>query len=457
MAKLPQGFIDEIKLKHLSPYLRTKDLHTHAGDFGKIVCHLPEGIFTPETVKQLQKFLPIAYAHDVKMTCRGKGYSSHGHSQSQGGIIIDLSRLDIPLQYTSDDHTSVLVPSFKTWLEIIEFTKLQNMTVPVVLDYLDLTLGGTLCFGAIGGSSYLRGGGVDNVLSIEVVTLDGELHICSETQNQELFNAILGGIGQFGIIVSATIPLIPAKKRVNYYRLTYDNPNDYFKDQNAIFTSKVFDHLKGSIMKNNGAWEYTIGAATYYDGEEDSSIKHHLTQLDPHSLSMETMTFYDFIYQVTNFINNLRSAGKLDYPHPWYCVFIPEHKISEHLDLALESPYHTGSDPIIVYPMDSNKFKRPLFVRPDVQNCPTFYLLGILYNTSLLATPDYPYAEVLIRNQELYQVAKAVGGCRYPVDAFPFTNEDWRAHYGNKWELVRGLKLKYDPKNLLSSGVKMFE
>lgn len=42
----------------------------------------------------------------------------------------------------------------------------------------------------------------------------GELMTCSEEQNSELFHAVLGGLGQFGIITRARIPLEPAPQRV---------------------------------------------------------------------------------------------------------------------------------------------------------------------------------------------------------------------------------------------------
>jgi cytokinin dehydrogenase len=42
----------------------------------------------------------------------------------------------------------------------------------------------------------------------------GELLTCSEEQNSELFHSVLGGLGQFGIITRARIPLEPAPQRV---------------------------------------------------------------------------------------------------------------------------------------------------------------------------------------------------------------------------------------------------
>lgn len=47
-----------------------------------------------------------------------------------------------------------------------------------------------------------------------LVTGKGEILMCSEEQNSELFYAVLGGLGQFGIITRARIALEPAPQRV---------------------------------------------------------------------------------------------------------------------------------------------------------------------------------------------------------------------------------------------------
>ena len=453
-SEISPGFMEEIESKQLTPYFQKTSMDIYAEDFGHIVHKIPFGVFVPETLENLQKFLPIARGFNVKVTCRGNGNSTYGQSQTDG-IVIDLRNLQIAMQYSSDDFSSVFVPSSKTWFEVTEFTRGKNMTVPVVVDKLDLTVGGTLSFGAIGGSSYRCGSGADNVLSLEIVTMDGEFHRCSELENRELFDAVLCGIGQFGIMVRANILLIPAKEKVNFYKFTYSSSSAFLREQKALYESKVFDYLKGSIKKNGDAWRYNIEATTYYDDLEDTSVSNEVSKLSPDTSSMETMTYFKFINLVTNFLNFLKDTEKLNVPHPWYNVFMPEHAIEEHLALVLNraAPYLQGIEPIIVYPMDSCKFKRPLFMKPDG---PTFYLLGVFYNLSPLAEKNYPFEDVLRNNVELYQTAKAKGGCRYPIDSIPFTKEDWREHYREKWETVCSLKQQYDPQNLLATGVEIF-
>ena len=53
-----------------------------------------------------------------------------------------------------------------------------------------------------------------NVTELEVVTGKGETLVCSESQNSELFFATLGGLGQFGIITRARLPVQQAPDMV---------------------------------------------------------------------------------------------------------------------------------------------------------------------------------------------------------------------------------------------------
>lgn len=64
---------------------------------------------------------------------------------------------------------------------------------------------------------------VDNVIELEVVTGDGRLLRCSADANSALFDAVRGGLGQFGVITEARIPLRKALPNVRTYTLTYED------------------------------------------------------------------------------------------------------------------------------------------------------------------------------------------------------------------------------------------
>lgn len=423
-----------------------QDNAEYGKDFGGMIFNMPISVVTPTSIKELQQFLQLANQHKIKITCRGKGNSVYGQAQVKDGVVIDLK--DMAMDFVSDDET-ITIPAYKTWQEVTDFTKMNNQTIPVTVDNLDLTVGGTLSFAALGGTSYRVGAGIDNVISLNVMTLDGKYLTCSPMENKELYDAVLGGLGQFAIIINVTVPLIPAKKLVNMHLLTYDNAEQFFKEQKILHQSQLFDHLKGFARKNNdGKWEYVIEAVSYYDDKEPLHFQNELNKLTPREHTQQEMSYWDFINMVTKFVEALRASGSLDAPHPWYNVLMPEHAIAKHLTKITESPFITGAEPIIVYPMHREHFKQPLMMKPEAE---TFYLLGALLNTSFIAKKDFPYQAALENNKKLYLSAREQGGCRYPVDAIDFTQADWQAHYAEHWQNVCALKEKYDPNNLLAS------
>ena len=107
------------------------------------------------------------------------------------------------------------------WLDLVRATLAVGVAPPVTTDYLGLSVGGTLCVGGIGGASPHFGLLVDNTFELEVVTGDGGLVTCSADRAPDLFEAVLGGLGQFAVIVRATVRLVPAPTTARVYTLTY--------------------------------------------------------------------------------------------------------------------------------------------------------------------------------------------------------------------------------------------
>ncbi|MBA2710321.1 MAG: FAD-binding protein [Tatlockia sp.] len=447
-------FTEDSRFKSLQKYFQFINTKDYTTDFGHIISKKPIGIFLPPTIEHLQNFLKLANLYQISVVCRGKGNSTYGQSQCFGGVVIDLKNMDLKMDFATSVEDSLTIPAFYTWLEVTNFTKMKNKTVPVTVDNLDLTVGGTLCFAALGGPSYRVGSGADNVLSLEVLTIDGEKHHCSRTENAELFNAVLCGLGQFGIILTVTIPLIEAKKLANMYIFTYENSSSFLKDQKKLYDKKVFDHLKGFVQKNNGKWQYAIEACSYFNAKEDDAIENTIQLLTPGSTSKQTLSYWDFINQVTRLVEALKNAGKFDVPHPWYNVLLTEEHVENHLLKVLESKHLTGTEPVIIYPVNSELFNLPFFMKPVG---PVFYILGVLFNTSFEATPEFPFEEVIKENTVLYEDVKNHQGSRYLVDAHAFNKEDWKLYFGSKWNELCFLKNKYDPNHLLAPSFNLFK
>jgi FAD/FMN-containing dehydrogenase len=148
----------------------------------------------------------FARERDLLVSVRSGGHGVGGHSLCEGGLLIDLSpmkavRVD-PAARTARAEAGVL------WGELDRETQLFGLaTVGGIVTHTGiagLTLGG-----GIGWLMRKHGATVDNLLSADVVTAQGELVTASEEENPDLFWAIRGGGGNFGIVTSFEYRLHP--------------------------------------------------------------------------------------------------------------------------------------------------------------------------------------------------------------------------------------------------------
>jgi FAD binding domain/Berberine and berberine like len=137
--------------------------------------------------------------HDLLVSVRGGGHSAAGFGVCDDGLVIDLSGL----RYTEvDPQTStVRVGGGCTWADVDHATHTFGLAVPS--GFVSTTGVGGLTLG--GGLGYLTrkyGLTIDNLVSANMVLADGRFVTASERQNEDLFWAIRGGGGNFGIVTS---------------------------------------------------------------------------------------------------------------------------------------------------------------------------------------------------------------------------------------------------------------
>jgi len=150
-------------------------------------------------VADVQAAVNFARTHGVLLSIRDGGHSAPGYGTNDGGLVIDLSgmkgiRVD-PSARTVRAEGGVI------WRELDHETQAFGLA----------TTGGTVSNTGIvgltlgGGLGWLMGKcglAVDNVLSADVVTADGQFHQTSAQQNPDLFWALRGGGGNFGVVTS---------------------------------------------------------------------------------------------------------------------------------------------------------------------------------------------------------------------------------------------------------------
>jgi cytokinin dehydrogenase len=164
-----------------------------ADDFGHIVHHMPEGVLLPESADDVAKTIQWTAQRGCKFAPQGQRHSTFGRSQVPSGIVADMSTLRYIGAVEGD---RVVVEAGAKWSDVLRATLAQGKTPPVLTEYLELSVGGTLIVGGVGGTTSAFGVQSDNVIDMEVVTGEGKKVTCSASNNADLFNAVRAGLGQ---------------------------------------------------------------------------------------------------------------------------------------------------------------------------------------------------------------------------------------------------------------------
>jgi FAD/FMN-containing dehydrogenase len=141
----------------------------------------------------------FAREHRITLAVRGGGHNIAGNALCDGGLVLDLSamrsvRVD-PMGLTARVEPGCTLADFDR--EAQAFGLATPLGINSTTGVAGLTLGG-----GFGWLSRRFGLTIDNLLSADIVTADGKLRHASPTEHSELFWAIRGGGGNFGVVTS---------------------------------------------------------------------------------------------------------------------------------------------------------------------------------------------------------------------------------------------------------------
>src|SRR5271157_5646929 len=150
----------------------------------------------------------VNYARDnsILLAIRGGGHNGPGLGSCDGGLVIDLSRMrGVKVNPTA---RTAQVAGGCVWGDVDHAT--HPFGLAAASGIISTTgVGGLTLGGGIGHLSRKCGLTIDNLLSVDVVLADGRFVTANDTQNQDLFWAVRGGGGNFGVVTSFTFRLHP--------------------------------------------------------------------------------------------------------------------------------------------------------------------------------------------------------------------------------------------------------
>ncbi|KAM3215980.1 hypothetical protein P3L10_025420 [Capsicum annuum] len=492
----------EILSLNISSKLSTNsdDIISSSKDFGKIIQNIfPAAVLYPSNVNDIIDLIKFSYDLSVPfhVAAKGHGHSIRGQAMAQNGVIVEMKSLNnnnnnynnnrnygIRVSWDSELGFYADVGGEQLWIDVLRTTLEYGLAPVSWTDYLYLTVGGTLSNAGISGQTFRHGPQISNVHEMDVITGKGEFVTCSKDMNSELFFAVLGGLGQFGIITRARIVLDKAPTRVKWVRLLYDDFSKFTKDQEHLISIDGLDYVEGSLMLEQSSinnWRssffspsnqtkiasllsqnkimYCLEMVKYYDDHTSNTIDEELKKLVKGLkylggfMFKKDATFVEFLNRVRSGELELQSKGMWDVPHPWLNLFVPKSSIMDFnvavfVDIILRQNKANG--PILVYPTCRKKWDdRMSAVIPEED---TFYCVGFLHSSS-------GHDECKILDNQNEEILKYCDNVVLNIKQYlPHykTKEDWIKHFGKKWNIFQQRKNQFDPKKILSPGQRIF-
>jgi cytokinin dehydrogenase len=425
---------------HLDEATRTE----YADDFGGIVHEQPLAVLKPRSVDDIRHLLRFAGRLGIRVVGRGRGHTVFGQSQVRGGLVIDISTLN---EIHRLDGDSIEVDAGIRWNELLKATLERGLMPPALTDFIGQTVGGTLSVGGIGGMTHRHGAQIDNVRELQVVTGGGRLLRCSEHHRRDLFDAVLAGQGQVGIVVRATVELVAAPQRIRIFNLVYFNLAALTAEMQRLMDDQRFEFLEAfAIPQSNGARVYLLQAGSYYRppaAPDDTALLAGLNDAR-NFMTIEDRDFSEFANRV-----QVPFTGA----HPWIDLILPQPGIESfvaHVEQTLKPLIAGDRFSILLIPMRTDRFTRPLFRAPTTKFAFGFGILRFM--------PDDKNAveQALNYNRSLFDQCRDVGGTHYPISAVRLDRDDWVRHYGAQFARLALAKVRHDPANVLTGGPDLF-
>jgi FAD/FMN-containing dehydrogenase len=198
----------ELRERHRGPIIGVDDrgFDEARATFNGMVERHPELIMRPIDLADVVTAVLFAREADLPVAVRGGGHGVAGHCIGDGSLVVDL-RLMRQVVVDLESQTATCGGG-SLWEDIDTAGQRHGLATP----------GGT--FGDTGVAGLTLGGGIghltpsygltlDNLLGATVVTADGSVLSASENENAELFWALRGGGGNFGIVTDFTFQLYP--------------------------------------------------------------------------------------------------------------------------------------------------------------------------------------------------------------------------------------------------------
>jgi FAD/FMN-containing dehydrogenase len=206
----------------------------------------PALIARPASERDVARAIAYARERDMLVAIRGGGHNGGGLGTCDGGVVIDLSGLrEISVDPAA---RTVRVGGGCTWGEVDRATGEHGLATPSGI--ISTTgVGGLTLGGGLGHLTRKLGLTIDNLLEATVVLADGRTVRASADEHPDLFWALRGGGGNYGVVTSFLF-------RLHEVGTIFGGPTFWPVEQGAEVMSAYRDFLPGAPRELNGFFAF---------------------------------------------------------------------------------------------------------------------------------------------------------------------------------------------------------
>lgn len=220
------------------------------------ITRLPDVVVFVESIEQVQAVVRLVRKYKIPIICRGAGTNVVGACRAEhGGIVLNFSKMNKILDISLENMTATVQPGVVLGELQKAVDKIGLFYPPDPSNLAVSTIGGSIAQASGGAKTFKYGTTRDYVIDLKVVMADGEIlrtgsNTIKNATGYNLNSLFVGSEGTLGIVVEATLKLIPKPEAKRVMMSYFDTVQSAVDAVNSIIEQRIFPTTLDFMDKN---------------------------------------------------------------------------------------------------------------------------------------------------------------------------------------------------------------
>lgn len=217
---------------------------------------LPDVVVFVESIEQVQAVVRLARKYKIPIICRGAGTNVVGACRAEhGGIVLNFAKMNKILDISLENMTATVQSGVVLGELQKAVDKIGLFYPPDPSNLAVSTIGGSIAQSSGGAKTFKYGTTKDYVIDLKVVMADGEIlrtgsNTIKNATGYNLNSLFVGSEGTLGIVVEATLKLIPKPEAKRVMMSYFDTVQSAVDAVNSIIEQRIFPTTLDFMDKN---------------------------------------------------------------------------------------------------------------------------------------------------------------------------------------------------------------